>query len=240
MKAKIRIIWIFIHLVIATIVVGGIILLLGFFDRRKRVVGAMPRWWSKWLLWSANLEYSVSGLENLDPRSKYVFVGNHESAFDIPVAVACLPRNIVFLAKKELFRIPIFGWCMYAAGMVRVDRQNREKAGLSVDRAVTHLKRTCSSVLVYPEGTRSHTGDLSRFKKGSFLLAIRTQLPVVPLTIIGSREVLPRNSFQFQKKEIKLIIDTPIPTRGMEEKDRDELLERTYEIISATKKAEAQ
>ncbi len=235
MRYRIRTVWILLNLVIATIVIGILVLLTGFPDTRKKYVGCMPRWWSKWVLWSSGLEYEVSGLEKLDPGAKYVFVGNHESALDIPVAVACLPYNIVFLAKKELFRIPLFGWGMYAAGMVRVDRQNREKAALSVDRAVRYLKRSCSSVLVYPEGTRSRTGELGRFKKGSFLLAIRTQLPVVPVTIIGSREVLPRNSLRFRRKKIRLIVETPIITRGLTENKRDELLKTTYRVISAVK-----
>lgn len=235
MRYRIRTVWILLNLVIATIVIGILVLLTGFPDTRKKFVGCMPRWWSKWVLWSSGLEYEVSGLEKLDPGAKYVFVGNHESALDIPVAVACLPYNIVFLAKKELFRIPIFGWGMYAAGMVKVDRQNREKAALSIDRAVRYLKRSCSSVLVYPEGTRSRTGELGRFKKGSFLLAIRTQLPVVPVTIIGSREVLPRNSLRFRRKKIRLIVDAPIITRGLTEDKRDELMRSTYKVISAVK-----
>jgi len=234
-KYKIRVAWILTNLIAATVVVGVMVLLVGFFDTRKKFVGSMPRWWSKWVLWSSGLEYEVSGLEKLDPDAKYVFVGNHESALDIPVAVACLPYNIVFLAKKELFRIPLFGWGMYAAGMVRVDRQNREKAGLSIDRAVRYLKRSCSSVLVYPEGTRSRTGELGRFKKGSFLLAIKTQLPVVPVTIIGSREVLPRNSFKFRRKKIRLKVGAPILTQGLTEDKRDELLRQTYAVISVAK-----
>ncbi|MBC8479268.1 MAG: 1-acyl-sn-glycerol-3-phosphate acyltransferase, partial [FCB group bacterium] len=233
MGKYIRITWIMIHLTIATLLISSLVVIVGVVDVRKKITGILPRIWGKWVLWSTGIDYEVKGLENLKPNRKYVFVGNHESALDIPIAVASLPYNIVFLAKKELFRIPLFGWGMWAAGMVRVDRQNREKARTSIEKALAQIARMYISILVYPEGTRSSTGELQEFKKGSFILAIRSKLAVVPITITGARDVLPKNTIRFRKGKAQLIVDKPIHTEEMVEKDRNDLMIRTRETITA-------
>jgi len=184
------------------------------------------------------LPYTVHGLENLKPKQKYIFVGNHESALDIPIALATLPYNIVFMAKKELFRIPLFGWAMWAVGMIRVDRQNREQAKLSVQRALDKIARQEISVLVYPEGTRTYTGEMQRFKKGSFILAIQTGLPVVPITICGAFDVVPKKSLVLKQGMVELFIDPPLPTADLTLADRDQLMQNTREIILARKKSQ--
>ena len=108
-------------------------------DRDKNVTGKLAKMWAQWVIWSTGIQYNVTGLENLGQEKKYIFMSNHESALDILLGVACIPYKIVFLAKKELFRIPVFGWAMYAAGMIKVDRQNPERARKSMDDAVNIL-----------------------------------------------------------------------------------------------------
>ena len=158
-------------------------------------------------------------------------MGNHESALDILFGVAAIPNKIVFLAKKELFNIPVFGWAMKAAGMIKIDRQNPEIARKSVDNAVDILVRSSFSTLIYPEGTRSESGELLPFKKGGFILAIRSQLPVVPVTIVGAREALPKGRYNIRQKRIAVIIDRPIYTHGMDISDKEELLQNCRKVI---------
>ena len=159
-------------------------------------------------------------------------MSNHESALDIVLGVAAIPCNIVFLAKKELFRVPVFGWAMNSAGMIKIDRQNPEIARRSVSEAVETLMHSSFSTLIYPEGTRSNGEELLPFKKGGFILAIRTQLPVVPITILGAGNVLPKGTLAIKKSHIKIIIDNPIPTLGMNINNKDQLLQDCRNIIN--------
>ena len=162
-------------------------------------------------------------------------MSNHESALDILLGLACLPYNIVFLAKKELFNIPVFGWAMQASGMIKIDRQNKEMAKHSVDQAVNKLTNCKFSTLLYPEGTRSESEEILPFKKGGFILAIRSKLPVVPITIIGARSILPKKSLKLHKGEIKFIIDAPIDTDDLYEEDKNKLMVQCRNAIIQNK-----
>ena len=210
---------------------------LGWFDREKWLVGKISRFWAQWVLWSMDITYEVQGLEHLSHGNQYIFMSNHESALDILLGVSCIPYNIIFLAKKELFMIPVFGWAMQAAGMIKIDRQNQTKAKQSVNRAVAKL--TCSkfSTLLYPEGTRSGTGEMLPFKKGGFILAIRSKLPIVPITIIGARTVLPKKSMKLHKGNIILVIDVPIETTDLHVEDINKLLAQCRNIMIQNKRA---
>ena len=226
-----RAIWVLFNLVLSVCIVCIPILAIGWLDRDKNITGKLSKMWAKWVIWSTVIRYDVCGLENLEPDKKYIFMSNHESALDILLGVACIPYKIVFLAKKELFMIPVFGWAMQAAGMIKIDRQNPERARKSVDEAVHRLIHSSFSTLIYPEGTRSETGDLLPFKKGGFILAIRSQLPIVPVTIIGAGDVLSKGSFTINQGQIKIIISKPIPTRNLEVNNKEELIESCRNTI---------
>ena len=227
-----RVIWVLLNLVFSVWVICIPILAIGWLDRDKNITGKLSKIWAQWVIWSTGIHYDVCGLENLESDKKYIFMSNHQSALDILLGVACIPYKIVFLAKKELFKIPIFGWAMQAAGMIKIDRQNSERARKSVDEAVNILIHSSFSTLIYPEGTRSETGDLLPFKKGGFILAIRSQLPIVPITIIGAGNVLPKRSFTFNKGQIKVIIGKPILTQNLEENNKEELMESCRDAIN--------
>lgn len=226
-----RVVWILFNLVLSVGIFSILILAIGWMDRDKNVTGKLAKMWAQWVIWSTGIQYDVTGLENLEQENKYIFMSNHESALDILLCVACIPCKIVFLAKKELFRIPVFGWAMQAAGMIKIDRQNPERARKSVDEAVHRLIHSSFSTLIYPEGTRSETGDLLPFKKGGFILAIRSQLPIVPVTIIGAGDVLSKGSFTINQGQIKIIINKPIPTWNLEVNNKEELIESCRNTI---------
>ena len=135
-----RVIWVLLNLFLSVWIVSIPILAIGWIDRKKNITGKLSKMWAKWVIWSTGIHYDVYGLENLEPDKKYIFMSNHSSALDILLGVVCMPYKIVFLAKKELFKIPIFGWAMHAAGMIRIDRQDSVIARQSVDEAVNILK----------------------------------------------------------------------------------------------------
>ncbi len=149
-----RVVWVLFNLILSVWIFSIPIFSISWLDRDKNVTGKLSKMWAQWVIWSTGIQYDVTGLENLDQGNKYIFMSNHESALDILLGVACIPYNIVFLAKEELFRIPVFGWAMQAAGMIKIDRQNPERAKKSVDEAVQTLIHSSFSTLIYPEGTR--------------------------------------------------------------------------------------
>ena len=227
-----RVIWFLINLVLSISVCSIPIIAVGLFDKEKYYTGKLIKMWARWVIWSTGIQYEIDGLDNLDLDKQYIFMSNHESALDIVLGVAAIPSNLVFLAKKELFRVPVFGWAMEAAGMIKIDRQNPEIARKSVSEAVETLMHSSFSTLIYPEGTRSNGEELLPFKKGGFILAIRTQLPVVPITILGAGNVLPKGTLAIKKSHIKMIIDNPIPTLEMDINDKDQLLQDCRKIIN--------
>ena len=227
-----RVIWFLINLVLSISVCSIPIIAVGLFDKEKYYTGKLIKMWARWVIWSTGIQYEIDGLDNLNLDKQYIFMSNHESALDIVLGVAAIPSNLVFLAKKELFRVPVFGWAMEAAGMIKIDRQNPENARKSVSEAVETLMHSSFSTLIYPEGTRSNGEELLPFKKGGFILAIRTQLPVVPITILGAGNVLPKGTLAIKKSHIKMIIDNPIPTLEMDINDKDQLLQDCRNIIN--------
>jgi len=227
-----RVIWFIINLVLSISVCSIPIIAVGWFDKEKYYTGKLIKMWARWVIWSTGIQYEIDGLDNLNLDKQYIFMSNHESALDIVLGVAAIPSNLVFLAKKELFRVPVFGWAMEAAGMIKIDRQNPEIARKSVSEAVETLMHSSFSTLIYPEGTRSNGEELLPFKKGGFILAIRTQLPVVPITILGAGNVLPKGTLAIKKSHIKMIIGNPIPTLEMDINDKDQLLQDCRKIIN--------
>ena len=230
-----RSIWIILNIVISVGIISIPILFLGWFDKNKILTGKLTRLWARWIVWSAGIDYEIIGLKNIQQDKQYIFMCNHESALDILFGIACLPCNIIFLAKKELFRIPVFGWALLAAGSITIDRKNPESAKKSIDNAVRTFKESTFSTIIYPEGTRSDTGELLPFKKGGFILAIRSKLPLVPFTILGAGNILPKGSFMFNNGQIKVIISKPIETLNMMIEDKEKLLERCREVIMFNK-----
>jgi 1-acyl-sn-glycerol-3-phosphate acyltransferase len=164
--------------------------------------------WGPGLLWLAGAKLRVSGVSNLDPETNYIYFSNHQSHYDIPSLCAALPSPLYFIAKRELLKIPVFGWGMYSIGMVFVDRSNPERARASMAKAAVAIKKG-KSILAFPEGTRSKDGKLQPFKKGVFHVAKSGNIPMVPVAIMGSSQVLPHTG-KLAPGEIHVEIGQPI------------------------------
>ncbi|MCP4727913.1 MAG: 1-acyl-sn-glycerol-3-phosphate acyltransferase [bacterium] len=201
------------------------------FSRKTNVFDFLTILWTKLLLKTRGIKVTVEGLENLEEGISYVFVANHQSLFDIPACFYAIPRKLRMLAKKELFRIPVFGWSMAMIGHIVIDRENREKAVKSVDEAAERLRTEDICPVIFPEGTRSADGKIHKFKKGAFVLAIKAERDIVPVTIIGSRGVLPKKTWVISSGHIHVVIDKPVETKGMDYKKRDELAKQIQEVI---------
>ena len=226
-----RSLWFFFNLIISIIIFSIPIIIIGTFNKNKNYTGYLSQIWASWVLWSTGLNYNVHGKENIDLNSQYIFISNHVSALDIILGFVAIPLNITFLAKKELFKIPLFGRAMIAAGMIKIDRQNPEKAKASIDKATKTLISSNFSTIIYPEGTRSESGSLLPFKKGGFVLAIKSQLPIVPFTVVGAEKALPRGSFNINKKDIDLFIGKPIETKHLTLENKEDLLQNCRQEI---------
>lgn len=224
--------WCILWLGLTTVPIASAIVVLGYLGRKDHQLQWMARLWARLLIYGAGCPVSLEGQENITPGETYIFAGNHSSALDIPALLAVLPSNFRWIAKKELFEIPIFGPSLKAAGYIPIDRGDHRKAMQSIIEAVGRIKAG-ASVLIFPEGTRSMDGQLLPFKSGGFMLALRSGRPVVPLAVIGSNRACKPKSLLINPRRIKVVLGKPIPTQGLKPGDREALCEQTRLAVQA-------
>ena len=164
----------------------------------------------------------MEGVENLNPRKTAIYCANHQSAMDIPILFVNLPVQFRFVAKRSLFKMPFMGWHLKRSGHIPVDRGRPREARKSLDKAAERI-RAGSSVILFPEGHRSRDGKIGQFKSGSFYLAIQAGVPVVPITLNGTRAVLKPDTYHVRPGQTEMIVHPPIPTSGLTLKDVDAL-----------------
>lgn len=201
-------------------------------DRRARISYQLGRLWCKGVLFLAGIEIKVSGDEKLDTRQAYVFVANHQSNIDIPALMAALHGfQLCLMSKRDLLRIPVFGWGLWACRMITIERGSLQDAKSSIGQAAQRLNDRVS-VVVFPEGTRSADGRLLPFKRGGFVIAQNARAPLVPVTIRGSVELLARGSWRVQPGVVEIVVHRVVPTEGVTDDSR-ELASRVREIIGS-------
>lgn len=195
-------------LVFGSLFFGTLATLFGWLPPRGTVTFWCARAWSRGLLWASGVHVGHDFTATL-PRGPVIFMANHRSTFDIPALLVTLPRQTRFLAKRSLFKIPIFGWALAEGGFVPVDRGNRRRARQTMNAAADRL-RAGASLLIFPEETRSLNGSMLPFKSGGFLLSRDTGLPVVPVGIRGSRDVELPGSLVIHPGEIEVRYGRPV------------------------------
>ena len=201
-------------------------------DRSGDAVLRLARFWSRAILTAAGVKLTVNTHTQLDPRTPYVFMANHASASDIFSLFVAVPFPVRMIAKKQLGRIPFFGWAMHAGRFIFIDRQNPIAARRSIEEAARRI-HSGQSVLLFPEGTRTRDGTMGPFKKGGFHLAIASGATIVPCGIRGSRAVWPKGSPLIHSGAIHVEVGEPISTAGLTDDDRDALLEKVRAQIGA-------
>jgi 1-acyl-sn-glycerol-3-phosphate acyltransferase len=206
-----------------TIVMGSISLSISPFDSSGKRQHWCAQTWCRLIARTAGARVRVHGAEHIKHGTSYVFLSTHQSYMDIPAMLGYLPAQLRIAAKKSLFRIPFMGWHLSRAGHIPIDRSSTQNAVTSLQRAAAYLHDGICA-FIFPEGTRSRDGVLQPFKKGGFKLAIQAGVPIIPVTIIGSRSVLPRDSIIFRPGPIDMYVDAPISTAGLSDEDIEPLM----------------
>jgi 1-acyl-sn-glycerol-3-phosphate acyltransferase len=207
-------------------------LVLSIFDRSGRIMHlkcAVP--WAKVILWVCGVRVKVNGKVHDEGDRPGIYMSNHQGIFDIFTLLACLPVDFKFVLKQELMKIPLFGFALKRARYISIDRENPRLAVKSMNEAAEKI-RNGTSVLIFPEGTRSVDGQLLPFKRGGFHLALKAACDVVPISIVGSHLIVPKGSLRIKKGKIVMNIGEPIPVEGYSKKDTVQLMARVRDAMT--------
>lgn len=212
-----------------TIALGTLSLASSLFDGSGYVAHWCARTWSRLILRTTGVRVDVTGLEGLVPGRTYVFVANHQSIYDIPILFWSMPYQLRIIAKESLGRFPFLGWHLRRTGHMLVDRRRPDRAAIFT--WASRLTSRGLSLIVFPEGTRSRDGRVGRFKGGGFLLALEAGLPVVPLSLVGSRHIMLKGRLATYPGDVRLVVHAPIDTRALAGTSPKEFGERVRQII---------
>jgi len=203
----------------------------GWIDPSGKKAASVCRSWARTVLRVAGVKVHVKGGENAPAGGPRIYMSNHQSYFDVIALMAHLPDNGRFVAKKSLEYIPVFGYTMRKVGTIIIDRKKPEEARRVLNEIGGDRMSGGIGVIIFPEGTRSHDGNLQEFKRGGFVLALQAQAAVVPVGIHGSREILPANGYTLKPGEIYMAVGKPISTEGLAVEDKNYLIDRTKKSI---------
>lgn len=217
---------------LATFIIGSYLIVLLKVRPKTRQVPRVMRIWARLFLLVTGTRVTVEGAERIDPAGSYVFVGNHSSNLDIPVIMGKLPVSIRFLAKKEMFKVPVLGGAMRAIHMVETDRRLGPTAHRAINEQVTAVVTEGLSLMIFPEGTRSESHEMLPFKKGAFRIAVDNDMPVVPVTIVGTLEAWKPHSKLIHGGRVRLVIHDPIPTTDLDRNLLNDLRDRVRSTVA--------
>jgi 1-acyl-sn-glycerol-3-phosphate acyltransferase len=211
-----------------TVVLGTISILSSLLDPSGDFGHRCARAWAWLVLRTTGVHVEVRGAEKLDPARSYVFASNHQSIYDIPIVFTSLPLQLRIIAKDSLGRFPFLGWHLQRTGHLLVDRKN---PGAGIVKKMAKLVRGARSLIVFPEGTRSVDGTVARFKAGMFFVAVDAGLPIVPVSIAGSRHVMLKGRLMTRPGRVTITIHDPISTEGSRRDAVRELAERVRDVV---------
>jgi 1-acyl-sn-glycerol-3-phosphate acyltransferase len=224
-------------IVIHTFICSIFAIVFSIIDRSHTLYFKLSKYFSGGILCISGIKLEVNGFENINKEKTYVFVSNHSSQYDIVVLQKTIPNRMVMIFKKELAKIPFFGWQLALGPYVMVDRENYEKAMQSIEEAKEKMQKHNISIVVFAEGTRSKTGEIQPFKRGAFRLATQVGYPIIPTTIIGSNKIMPKGTYKLRRGTIKVHFDKPIQSEGIKTRQEEiDLMNRVREIIVSNHK----
>jgi 1-acyl-sn-glycerol-3-phosphate acyltransferase len=215
-----------------TVVMAIVSLLVWPIDRTGAMQHWCARWWCRLVAWSIFARIRVYGADNVRPGQAYVYMANHSSLIDTPALFAYLPYPFRIMAKRSLFWVPFMGWHLWTAGHFPIDRGDARRTAKSVRKVIDGVKNG-TSLAVFPEGTRTRTGHLQEFKPGSFKIAMRAGVPIVPVAIRGAFALLPPTTLAPTPGRVDVVIGAPIDTTAYNEKNIHALIDRTRAAIQA-------
>lgn len=221
---------IIIWILLTTTVLGSLVVVVSIFTKKADIAHIIALIWGRSILWVSAIKVTVKGLEKLNQTQSYIYMANHQSNFDIPVLLGKLPVQFRWLAKAELFRIPIFGHAMRGCEYISIDRSNRKMAFKSLAMAA-EIIRTGTSVMIFPEGTRTSDGNLKDFKKGGFVLSVDAGVPIVPIIIYGTWSIMPKTRLRIDAAPVVIEIHDPIETSSFTRKTKDDLIVRVRDVM---------
>lgn len=220
--AVLRTLWVVLTAVFVTIPIATTIMAITVFSSNAGLIDRLIRLWARALVRAAGIDLHIENVERIDPAKRYILVANHYSYFDIPCILAAIPQPIRFMAKKSLFSIPIFGWALTRSGFVPVDRKNRRTAVKSFDLAAERIRKG-NTVVVFPEEGRSRERTMRPFQRGAFLLALKSELEMVPMAIDGTYDVFRVGAKAITPGRVTIRVGTPIPCAGLTLRDKERL-----------------
>ena len=228
MITSLKIFFIALHTFICSILA----MIFSLIDRSHTLYFKLSKYFSGGVLWLSGIKLDIRGLENFDRSKTYVFVSNHSSQYDIVTLQKIIPNKMAMIFKKELAKIPFFGWQLKMGPYVMIDRENYEKAMKSIEEAKEKMQKQNISIVVFAEGTRSKTGEIQPFKRGAFRLATKVGYPIIPTTIVGSNKIMPKGTYKLKSGTIRVHFDKPIASEGIKTRQQEiDLMNHVREII---------
>ncbi len=223
--------WGYLWAAVWTVICGVLYIPGALFDRRAVWMDFMQRFYCGGMLFGIAVRIHVRGIENIPPGGQSVLMANHTSYLDIPALVMGMrPLALRFVAKKELKVIPFLGWALAVSHHIKIDRGNREQAVAELRKVASRIHRGFTLV-IFPEGTRSRTDQLLPFKRGGFHLARETEIPILPVSIVGARRMFGKKTFFFHPGSITVVIHPPIPTDAVDRGELDPLVAEVRKAV---------
>lgn len=228
--AAVRTLWVAVVAILVTISHSLTTIALSPFKSLDGLTQRVIRAWARVIVWAAGIDLRVENVELIDPQKRYILIANHSSYFDIPCIFAGIAQPIRFMAKVSLFKIPIFGWALARTGFIPIDRKNRSTAVKSFELAGARIRRG-NTIVVFPEEGRSRERTMRPFQRGAFLLALKSELPIVPMAVKGTFDVMRAGTLRITPGPVTITLTPPIETAGLSIRDREKLSEEARSRI---------